>query len=120
MAPASSTWHSICPLFLQAQQEAHIKAACFQSLSRRSYQYKALWDINYQWRDQEKKGFNTQPMCSGSEEQENVCFTQSKCRAAAPSPSHRTSGVNPAGSHSQVQTLPNASLTSTLWEACLD
>lgn len=58
MAPASSTWHSICPLFLQAQQEAHIKAACFQSLSRSSYQYKALWDINYQWRDHEKKGFN--------------------------------------------------------------
>lgn len=35
-----------CPLSLQAQEQAHIKAPCFQSFSRSFYQHKALWDIS--------------------------------------------------------------------------
>lgn len=35
-------------LCLQAIREAHIKATCFQSLSRSYEQYMTLWDINYQ------------------------------------------------------------------------
>lgn len=58
MAPGSSPWHSIYPLFLQAQQESVIKAACFQYLSSSYYQYKALWGNNYQKRGQKKNKQN--------------------------------------------------------------
>lgn len=52
MVPVSST----VSVFLQTQQEAHIKAACFQCLYK-SY-YNVPLDLNYQQRGQEKNEHN--------------------------------------------------------------